>query len=930
MFANLFRPKWQHSDSRIRLEAVRNLQDETILRQVLQNDPDEVVRKQVVRQLDDWLYLLQIARTDNSNEVCAVARRTLLQQLKTEGGNKAELWLREHQDEPLLEELLNSDACVSLRCLAVELVQRQSLLGDIAIEDACGELRWAAVQRLEQDSTLERVAKQARGKDKRVARLARERLEERQAEQLRPQHQRQVVAQVEELGKHGTDRLQYQQQLMRWEAISKDAPTELVARLQAAQQLFEENAHKHQQEQEALSHQRSLCREAEQLLEQAAIPATDLQQRLSAVQKDWDSLQQQGVSINPGLRDRFEDSCKQLQQRWQNLHGEEQERKRLQQVLETLQGMQDKPDLHKKDLERIAQRWEKAGGTKKKPHTTDLQAAYRELYHRLDERLKKQVRLEKELSDKLETLLDELARAITGGQLKEATSLQDRCRQKIGLLGGPAAATWQRRLQRISKPMYELKDWRRFGADRARQDLLDELQKLINDKRISLSKRAERLKQIRESWRSIDKKSGVAAEELWQAFENKAEEAYAPCQTHYKEMDEQRRQHSREREAFCEQWEQAYREQDWEQVQWQELESRLRKAHDQWHKLGGVEPRAWKALNRRFHDCMDRFESQLQPVREKEIGRREGLIRQIEKLADEPDLQKAIEQVKQLREQWKPLVSASRKKEQQLWQQLNQAADVIFQRRNEERDAQRREFSADLNEREALCESLEQLTTAEQPWEHRQHECERLRSEWSALPAPSSKPQRSLEARFDKARKAFVRAHDAAKQAQQQAQLKALLDKSELCDAMEQLVLQGGGDSVDVDTPQQAFAALPPLTDAQLEATLQDRWQRALGALDDKSAREALGEQAEQHLTERKKALLELEILLDIPSPAEEHDARMAMQIEMMADAMMGESGPQARLDGVRLRFVQMLLAGPVLDATSLHHRQEQILKKLS
>ena len=65
-------------------------------------------------------------------------------------------------------------------------VEREALLGDIALNDKDAGLRVAAIERITQKSTLERVAKNARTKDKRVSGVAREKLEKLAAEADRP------------------------------------------------------------------------------------------------------------------------------------------------------------------------------------------------------------------------------------------------------------------------------------------------------------------------------------------------------------------------------------------------------------------------------------------------------------------------------------------------------------------------------------------------------------------------------------------------------------------------------------------------------------------------------------------------------------------------------------------------------------------------
>jgi hypothetical protein len=66
-FKDLFRPKWKHSDPKIRIAAVKEITEGKKLSQIAKNDRDSSVRKEAVIKLDrnEWQDLLaDIARKD--------------------------------------------------------------------------------------------------------------------------------------------------------------------------------------------------------------------------------------------------------------------------------------------------------------------------------------------------------------------------------------------------------------------------------------------------------------------------------------------------------------------------------------------------------------------------------------------------------------------------------------------------------------------------------------------------------------------------------------------------------------------------------------------------------------------------------------------------------------------------------------------------
>src|ERR1039457_6006981 len=68
-FADLLRPKWKHSDWRMRQAAAKELTDQALLAEIARNDQDVDVRKVAVERLTDQVVLAEIIRNDSFSEV---------------------------------------------------------------------------------------------------------------------------------------------------------------------------------------------------------------------------------------------------------------------------------------------------------------------------------------------------------------------------------------------------------------------------------------------------------------------------------------------------------------------------------------------------------------------------------------------------------------------------------------------------------------------------------------------------------------------------------------------------------------------------------------------------------------------------------------------------------------------------------------------
>lgn len=51
---DIFKPKWKHKDSDVRLEAVQELDDQKILVKIAKNDSDKYVRGVAVRKINEF------------------------------------------------------------------------------------------------------------------------------------------------------------------------------------------------------------------------------------------------------------------------------------------------------------------------------------------------------------------------------------------------------------------------------------------------------------------------------------------------------------------------------------------------------------------------------------------------------------------------------------------------------------------------------------------------------------------------------------------------------------------------------------------------------------------------------------------------------------------------------------------------------------
>ena len=65
----LFKPKWKHEDSKIRIKVVKELDNQKTLIEIVKSDSDENVRKEAVKKIDNNSILADVAKTDSDENV---------------------------------------------------------------------------------------------------------------------------------------------------------------------------------------------------------------------------------------------------------------------------------------------------------------------------------------------------------------------------------------------------------------------------------------------------------------------------------------------------------------------------------------------------------------------------------------------------------------------------------------------------------------------------------------------------------------------------------------------------------------------------------------------------------------------------------------------------------------------------------------------
>lgn len=940
ILSRFLKPKWQHIDPETRKQALQGLEstDPTLI-EMARQDADPMIRCAALERLGDLDMLWTIASQDADPQVRTVALeqyQRLLAGKTAKGPPLAERLekLRQNADPALIEFLLHHAVEPELRLTALDLITAEPVLAGIAAKNTHLDVRLAALERVQDPELLEQIARQSRNRDKRVYRRAKERLDAHQATLTQAAHFEHLCSEMENLrwdGESGLNAGRFPKLDQEWRGQKLPPPPELQKRYDQARERFlterQTSANRRLQRLELIS-------SLESLLERLRAEGESSDELNAAIQYGTCEVPAAWAFFGPPQ----DSEGRRLEQRFQELigaiHGQERilqrnqiRASRLREVLQQAEKRLKQPsEVQEADIARLRQQWQSLERPESSTLTTELQSEFDSLLNKLRTRIQRQAQERDREWQELQELTAQLEAAIENGESQQATTLQEQARrrlkQNIGL-SRTQMTKIDERLQSSAAQLGKLRDWRRWGAYQAREQLCATAESLVGLE-IDPTEIARRIQQARDAWKELDHREGAAPKVLWKRFNNACERSYAPCQAYFEAQARERQQHFEQKTALCVQLEQFEAATDWQQADWREADRIRRCAQEQWYKLGPVNRADRKPLERRFQKILQCLDTHLDAERSHEVQRRQQLIEQVQGVTDRADLRVAIETAKRAQAEWPPTVQAPPRQEQALWKAFRAACDAVFARRQAEHQAADSERQAHLASKLALCEEIEALTEIDH--EHLLQARLRLQTaqqEWNAIGSIPRAEQRALEQRFDTAIRQFADHERAICRTRDEQIFQHLYQRSQLCAQLEALLMTLPVDTAALVALQQEWRALPELPEA-LSEPLQQRFNKVCQALTNSPEQmQSLRAYLEQNLERKKIWCVCMEIVAGIESPPAFAPMRMEYQVARLSASLAGGAvKPEALYDPRALRE-QWCLSGalPTEEAAELDTR---------
>ena len=711
-FQQLFKPKWQHADHSVRIQAIQAGLDEETLKNLANNDPVTAVQTAALNQISDTLFLLKFINHQDPTLSNAVREHYL--KLITGASAEADQIkaIGQLRDLTILMTIAAEWSQSPLGQAALEHINDEEALVTFAQTASSNKVRLLIAEKVNGIDALKSLEKTFKGKDKTAAKQVKAKIQAIEAEQQLAAEIEQrlsgLLDQIQSLAESAFNpnyvgKLAYLKQAWASEAVSD-----------SQNQVFEqwctqcENVvNAHEAEQKAFDAQQQKQKDAN-AIRQGAIETLQsvydharaqsnhdlnaLSTELRSIQHSWG----QAASLAPASahqKQDYETLIKPLINLEQSLSALESVKVSELPKHPSLQETCKLKDKIQKQLKRV--QW---------PNELAKATAVMQLEQQLDAlaaNLDSAYKAEKQTLDALDKDISALETAVNEGNIKQANKLQQKVRQLLGQVEKQKSKSQQQAFTRIITQLSELKDWQGFAAEPKFVALCEAMEQLaVNPK--APQEQSTAIHALQDEWKALgslgDKKR---QDQLWLQFKSSADRAFEPCRQHFDEQAKVREFNRQQREAICQSLETLFSEQDWGQADYKAIQRIIDKAYHEYKSFAPVDRDINKSLQERFNQASGAIKNQLKQYYLSNAEQKQHLVDQCQALLESEDLADATEQCKALQQTWKTIENAGRR-ENGLWTEFRKACDAVFAKRQAAYQAKRSEQGAAISQAEAL------------------------------------------------------------------------------------------------------------------------------------------------------------------------------------------------------------------------------------
>ena len=733
----------------------------------------------------------------------------------------------------------------------------------LAIGGLTAGIRSEAAEALTEKATLQRVQKLAKGKDKGVYQIVRQKLQRIRDDEDR---QRKLAETIQTIVRHAVEQARSDDTklfearldalLQKWADVEAQASQQQTTEFLQAVHKCRERLREMQAEKDQLRHQQ------EQKSQRA--------ETLSLLEDTLDELKHQDPDLEPSLAS-LDALQKTQENRWleatRDAQVEKQEQKTYENLMQSLRSYISAVKRLGQHRDEIAALQATDSSDTDDSKLTDQASAILESVDwprdfrrptvldalnriagkpRPAKTDKPDSEEQKAMAYSLRQVLDKLEEALDAKQLKESRQHFKAAQQLAKGLDHRHGKSLQPRMHLLGGQLRELTDWQGF-ATRPKQESLCEQMEYLANQPMEPEAKAERIKELQNEWRGL---GGSSDRDLWSRFKQASDQAYEPCKAYFSAKSGLKQANLETRKAICDQLGTFLDNADWSSIDWKAAERIHQTAREEWKAAWPVEFRDNRPVQKRFDDLLKQLEAPLDTERKKNEALKQGIVERAEALIEHEPLGDAMNQAKALQTEWTSIGITRHREDRKLWQAFRKACDQIFARRDARRDEQE-QLSREADEKAGPILDACQSASAD--------------SSLDGLKATLSE--------LDSLRNEPLSADSRDRVGQERSRLSGLVSTRQLqeqIDTWKSWINSRSSSALDSELLPQHWAGLA----------------------------------AEVGQPDPVELVIRAEILAEVPSPAEDQGRRMEIQVQRLAEGMGNTSS-----DSDKSRQLEMLVA---------------------
>ena len=419
---------------------------------------------------------------------------------------------------------------------------------------------------------------------------------------------------------------------------------------------------------------------------------------------------------------------------------------------------------------------------------------------------------------------------------------------------------------------------------------------------------AQAVRDLQARWQKLDKGQGASSKGLWERFRRACDRAYAPAKKHFEELEQHRSENAERKNAVLDKIA-ALNERIVDGAEWGKVLNLRGELVKAWFEAGALPRKDARAMQKRFDALTAEIDAKLDARRVAERARRRALIDQAKAIAERPADGGSMAAMIALQKQWqdsiKGAIRLKAKEDQAIWEEFRAAGSALFGKRDAEKAARNSERDVQLTSRRTLVDELQALTSGSDATAVKRG-IDELSARWHAMEWPDRKPLRDWEQKFSSARAAAIARIAAIRSEAENQQRAVAAARLAVVERAERVL--GDGSTPDMDAVRAELQGM--LAEGE---KLDTRVVSRLAALEAavKIGPDAWRAQAQKTQGERDALLLELEIVLGLPSPPELEAERRMRMLKRLAESKNSRLTPPLMAPDAP-KAVEKLLALPL------------------